>query len=372
MLQQQLDQLEKSRQQAEKQQAEKQHAEKLPEGVISANSKPADKAADKPADKPVDKAADKPVDKAADKPVDKAADKPVDKVAESKPADKPVDKVADKPAETKAVDKPADKAVEGAGAKQDSNGSTDAPPVKRRGTGAAAAAALAAAMSALPAPCLSLPAVTAVTRRTGPSPRTLFAGRHRSATVLPAALRMRGLVRAAAYSRLAPTMPPTGGQSPGWQQAVAQPVERESPGAQAAAAAAVGAAAAARVGLAAKLASDAARAWVAAEGALMSRALAPAFAGDGCGFVACQQLRGVLMAGALAASAPATSVSSAAQASDGRVFTMPRQPLAGVPLRLYVNKSALANGVPFARALRVHYGFNAWSLGLDKVSPNAA
>lgn len=89
--------------------------------------------------------------------------------------------------------------------------------------------------------------------------------------------------------------------------------------------------------------------------------------GDGCGFVSVQALDRAEQAVLHGANAPAQEEAAAAEASGQHMFTLPQQPVAGLPVSLYVNKARLPEVLMRAPSMCLQVGFNNWTQGVQKV-----
>lgn len=63
------------------------------------------------------------------------------------------------------------------------------------------------------------------------------------------------------------------------------------------------------------------------------------------------------------ADAPAEAAATAAEASGQLAFMMPPQPVAGMPVTVYINKAKLGDAARRAPNMSVTMGFNDWNLG---------
>lgn len=89
--------------------------------------------------------------------------------------------------------------------------------------------------------------------------------------------------------------------------------------------------------------------------------------GDGCGFISASGLERAEQQVLHGANAPAQDAAAAAEAAGQLVFTMPQQPVAGLPVSLYINKAALQDLIKRAPNMCLQVGFNDWSIGVQKV-----
>lgn len=89
--------------------------------------------------------------------------------------------------------------------------------------------------------------------------------------------------------------------------------------------------------------------------------------GDGCGFISASGLERAEQQVLHGANAPAQDAAAAAEAAGQLMFTMPQQPVAGLPASLYVNKAALQDLIKRAPNMCLQVGFNDWSIGVQKV-----
>jgi hypothetical protein len=93
--------------------------------------------------------------------------------------------------------------------------------------------------------------------------------------------------------------------------------------------------------------------------------------GDGCGFISPEALDRAEQHVLHGANAPAQEAASVAEAHDQLTFLMPQQPVAGLPVSLYLNKSRLQDMLRRAPSMCLQVGFNNWSIGVQKVSSRA-
>lgn len=89
--------------------------------------------------------------------------------------------------------------------------------------------------------------------------------------------------------------------------------------------------------------------------------------GDGCGFVSRDSLDRAEQNILHGANAPAHQAAATAEANGQMVFLMPQQPVAGLPVSLYVNKARLQDVLKRSPNMCLQVGFNNWSVGLQKV-----
>lgn len=90
--------------------------------------------------------------------------------------------------------------------------------------------------------------------------------------------------------------------------------------------------------------------------------------GDGCGFISPEALDRAEQHVLHGANAPAQEAASAAEAAGQMTFLMPQQPIAGLPLSLYLNKARMQDLLKRAPSMCLQVGFNSWSIGVQKVS----
>jgi hypothetical protein len=90
--------------------------------------------------------------------------------------------------------------------------------------------------------------------------------------------------------------------------------------------------------------------------------------GDGCGFISPEALDRAEQHVLHGANAPAQEAAAVAEARDQLTFLMPQQPVAGLPVSLYLNKSRLPDMLKRAPSMCLQVGFNNWSIGVQKVS----
>jgi hypothetical protein len=89
--------------------------------------------------------------------------------------------------------------------------------------------------------------------------------------------------------------------------------------------------------------------------------------GDGCGFVSRDSLDRAEQNILHGANAPAHQAAATAEANGQMVFLMPQQPVAGLPVSLYVNKARLQDVLKRSPNMCLQAGFNNWTTGLQKV-----
>ena len=89
--------------------------------------------------------------------------------------------------------------------------------------------------------------------------------------------------------------------------------------------------------------------------------------GDGCGFISPEALYRAEQAVLHGANAPAQEDATAAEAAGQMVFLVPQQPVAGLPVSLYLNKARMQDSLRRAPSMCLQVGFNSWSIGVQKV-----
>lgn len=89
--------------------------------------------------------------------------------------------------------------------------------------------------------------------------------------------------------------------------------------------------------------------------------------GDGCGFISPEALYRAEQAVLHGAKAPAQEDATAAEAQGQMVFLVPQQPVAGLPVSLYLNKARMQDSLRRAPSMCLQVGFNSWSIGVQKV-----
>jgi hypothetical protein len=89
--------------------------------------------------------------------------------------------------------------------------------------------------------------------------------------------------------------------------------------------------------------------------------------GDGCGFISPEALYRAEQAVLHGANAPAQDDATAAEAAGQMMFLVPQQPVAGLPVSLYLNKAKLQDSLRRAPSMCLQVGFNSWSIGVQKV-----
>jgi hypothetical protein len=93
--------------------------------------------------------------------------------------------------------------------------------------------------------------------------------------------------------------------------------------------------------------------------------------GDGCGFINPEALDRAEFHVLHGANAPAQDAATAAHANGQLMFLVPQQPVAGLPVSLYLNKARLQDVLKRGPNMCLQVGFNNWSVGVQKVRTDA-